>query len=123
MTDLARPLAAYLGRHLKHERGVSPHTVKSCVAAFRLLAGFLAERRCIRPCELEIGHLDADGILAFLDHLEAERETVSAPATSGWRRSRASPAISSSDIPSISTSPPACAPFPPRRPTGRRLTI
>ncbi len=73
MTDLARPLAAYLGRHLQHERGASPHTVKSYVAAFRLLAGFLAGRRGVRPCKLEVEHLDVDGILAFLDHLETER--------------------------------------------------
>lgn len=73
MTDLARPLATYLGQHLRHERGASPHTVKSYIAAFRMLAGFLAERRGIRPCKLEIGHLDADGILAFLDHLETGR--------------------------------------------------
>ena len=73
MTDLARPLAAYLGQHLQRERGASPHTVKSYVATFRLLAGFLAERRGVRPCKLEIGHLDADGILAFLDHLETGR--------------------------------------------------
>lgn len=73
MTDLAKPLAAYLGRHLQRERGASRHTVKSYVAAFRLLAVFLAERRGVRPGRLEIGHLDADGILAFLDHLETGR--------------------------------------------------
>ena len=42
MTDLAKPLAVYLGRYLKYERGASSHTVKSGFAAFRLLAGFLA---------------------------------------------------------------------------------
>ncbi len=41
--------------------------------ARRLLATFAADRHGIRPCALEVGHLDVDTILAFLDLLEAER--------------------------------------------------
>ena len=78
MTDLAKPLAADLGRHLKHERGARPYIVKSCAVAFKMLAGSLAERRGIRPCELSIRDLDAGNILAFLDHLETARKNSAA---------------------------------------------
>ena len=73
MTRLATPLAAFLREHLPRDRGASRHTVESYVTSFRLLAAFAAERHGIRPCRLEVGHLDVDTILAFLDHLEAER--------------------------------------------------
>ena len=90
MTDLATPLAAYLGRHLQRECGAIPHTVKSCAAEFRMLAGFLAGRRNIRPCKLTVNHLDADDVFAFLDHLEAGRgngasvRKVRLPAVKGF---------------------------------------
>ena len=73
MTRLATPLAAFLREHLPRDRGASRHTVESYATSFRLLAAFAADRHGIRPCRLEIGHLDVDTILAFLDHLEAER--------------------------------------------------
>ena len=73
MTRLATPLAAFLREHLPRDRGASRHTVESYTTSFRLLAAFAADRHGIRPCRLEVGHLDVDTILAFLDHLEAER--------------------------------------------------
>lgn len=73
MTRLASPLAVFLREHLPRDRGASRHTVESYVTSFRLLAVFAAERHRIRPCRLEVGHLDVDTILAFLDHLESER--------------------------------------------------
>lgn len=74
MADLASPLAAFLRQHLPRDRGMSRHTVESYALCFRLLAVFAADRHGIRPCRLEIGHLDIATILAFLEHLEQERK-------------------------------------------------
>ena len=73
MTRLATPLAAFLREHLPRDRGASRHTVECYATSFKLLAAFAADRNGIRPCRLEVGHLDVDTILAFLDHLENER--------------------------------------------------
>ena len=73
MTQLASPLAAFLREYLPRDRGASQHTVESYATSFKLLAIFAADRHGIRPCRLEVGHLDVDTVLAFLDHLEADR--------------------------------------------------
>ena len=73
MSDLARPLALFLREHLPRDRGASRHTIESYVVSFKLLAVFAARRHKVRPCQLEVGHLDTTTLLAFLDHLEAER--------------------------------------------------
>ena len=73
MTGLASPLSAFLREYLPRDRGASRHTIESYATGFKLLATFAADRHGIRPCALEVGHLDVDTILAFLDHLEAER--------------------------------------------------
>ena len=74
MTDLAGPLAAFLQEHLPRDRGASPHTVASYAASFKLLAAFAAERHKLRPCRLEVEHLDVPTLLAFLNHLETDRD-------------------------------------------------
>ena len=73
MTDLATPLAAFLREHLPRERGTSPHTVASYATSFKLLVVFAARRHQVRPCQLEVGQLDTTTLLAFLEHLEADR--------------------------------------------------
>ena len=73
MTKLAPPLSTFLREYLPRDRGASRHTIESYTTSFRLLAVFAADRHGIRPCALEVGHLDIDTILAFLDHLENER--------------------------------------------------
>ena len=73
MSDLAVPLAAFLREHLPRDRGSSPHTIASYAASFKRLAVFVAQRHKVRPCQLEIGHLDTTTLLAFLDHLETDR--------------------------------------------------
>ena len=74
MTDLAGPLAAFLQEHLPRDRGASPHTVAGYAASFKLLAVFAAERHQLRPCRLQVGHLDIPTLLAFLNHLETDRD-------------------------------------------------
>ena len=73
MSDLARPLAAFLSEHLPRDRGASPHTIASYSATFRLLAVFAARRHAVRPCQLQVGQLDTATLLAFLAYLEADR--------------------------------------------------
>ena len=73
MTDPARPLATHLREHLPHERGASPHTIRSYVKTFELLVTFAAGRVGAEPCRLTIANPDTATLLAFLDHLETDR--------------------------------------------------
>ncbi|RQW39276.1 site-specific integrase, partial [Novosphingobium sp. LASN5T] len=73
MTALAPHLTAYLREHLPRERAVSPHTVKTYANCFVLLVRFAADRLKRRPTDLEVEDLGTDLILAFLDHIEAQR--------------------------------------------------
>lgn len=66
-------LQRFFTEHLREQRAVSPSTVAAYRDTFRLLLVF-AERRIGRaPTRLALGDLDAELILAFLDHLERER--------------------------------------------------
>ncbi len=70
---LARALRGFFADYLPRVRGMSPHTVCSYRDAFLLLLRFLAERRKRAVVRLDIQDLAPDEVLAFLDHLEAER--------------------------------------------------
>jgi len=73
MTDLASCLSAFLNEHLPRERGASPHTCQSYAYSFQLLVRFAAERHKVKPSGLQLEHLGAATVLAFLDDLEAAR--------------------------------------------------
>ena len=73
MAELASPLAMFLREYLPRDRGTSRHTVESYALCFKLLVVFAADKHGIRPCTLEIGHLDIATILEFLEHLERDR--------------------------------------------------
>ncbi len=73
MTKLGKPLAKFLREYLPHERGVSPHTVEAQIITFQMLTTFAAGLLGTTPCRLTIEDLDTDTLLAFLDHLETER--------------------------------------------------
>lgn len=73
MTPLAPQLSAFLREHLPREREASPHTCEAYAYAFQLLVGFAAGRLKIRPSQLAVEQLDVPLVLAFLEHLEAER--------------------------------------------------
>ena len=73
MAELASPLAMFLREHLPRDRGTSRYTVESYALCFKLLVVFAADKHGIRPCKLEIGHLDIATILEFLEHLERDR--------------------------------------------------
>jgi integrase/recombinase XerD len=76
MTALAPHLSAFLREHLPRERGSSPHTVATYAHAFALLVRFAAHRLKRRPSDLTIEEIDPDLVLAFLDHIEGERDNV-----------------------------------------------
>ena len=73
MAELAPPLAMFLREYLPRDRGTSRHTVESYALCFKLLVVFAAHKHAIRPCKLEIGHLDIATLLEFLEHLERDR--------------------------------------------------
>lgn len=75
---LARALRGFFADHLPKVRGMSPHTVRSYRDAFVLLLHFLAERRRRAVVRLDLVDLAPDDILAFLDHLEANRRNSTA---------------------------------------------
>ena len=73
MADLAPPLATFLRDYLPRDRGTSRHTVEGYALCFKLLVVFAADKHGVRPCTLEIGHLDIATLLEFLEHLERDR--------------------------------------------------
>ena len=74
MAELAPPLATFLRDYLPRDRGTSRHTVESYAPCFKLLVVFAADKHGIRPCTLEIGHLNIATLLEFLEHLERESQ-------------------------------------------------
>ena len=73
MTALAPHMAAFLHDHLPRERKASVHTCESYAYSYQLLICFVAKRLKVKPSQVEIEHINAQMILAFLDHVEKER--------------------------------------------------
>lgn len=63
----------YFTDHLPRLRGTSPHTIHSYRDSIVLLLRFLSQRRNKPVATLDLADLDPPGILAFLSHLEQER--------------------------------------------------
>jgi site-specific recombinase XerD len=70
---LARALRGFFADHLPRVRGMSSHTVASYRDAFVLLLRFLSGHRECPVVDLDVQDLTPGDVLAFLDHLEAER--------------------------------------------------
>lgn len=70
---LARALRRFFAEHLRLARGLSPHTALSYRDAFVLLLRFLATRRDRDVVDLDLGDIDPDGVIAFLEDLETSR--------------------------------------------------
>ena len=66
-------LQDFFQRRLIAERGASAHTIASYRDTFQLLLRYARERTGRTPSALGIEDIDAPLVLAFLDHLEAER--------------------------------------------------
>lgn len=73
MTLLGPHLAVFLREHLPRDRRASPHTCEAYATSFRFLVVFAARRLRTKPAALAVEQIDAELILAFLEHLEVER--------------------------------------------------
>lgn len=76
MSSLAPLLERFFRERLIEQRRASPNTIEAYRDAFRLLLRFIASRDGIEPSAVQIAHLDADLISAFLSHLERERKNT-----------------------------------------------
>jgi integrase/recombinase XerD len=76
INSLGRSLRAFFADHLPRLRGLSPHTIGSYRDSLTLLLRFMQSHRA-RPIErLDLPDIDAADIVAFLDHLEQERNNT-----------------------------------------------
>lgn len=66
-------LQAFFAEHLLAHKRASPQTIACYRDTFRLLLRFMQERTGAEPAGLPLAALDADAVLAFLDHLERDR--------------------------------------------------
>jgi site-specific recombinase XerD len=73
MTPIAPHITAFLRERLPIERRASVHTCDTYAYAFRLLFEFASQRLGIRPSELQLEHIDALLVMAFLEHLQEQR--------------------------------------------------
>jgi site-specific recombinase XerD len=64
---------SFFTEYLPHQRGASAHTVRSYRDAMKLMLEFVAKRSGRSVASLELAHLDADAVTAFLDHIESQR--------------------------------------------------
>lgn len=87
MTALPPYLSAFLREHLPRERRASPHTCEAYAHSFSILVGIASNRLGVRPYRLEIEQLDAPLVLAFLEHIEADRGNTARTRRRLMRRS------------------------------------
>jgi len=66
----------FFTEHLCGHKQVSPRTMTAYRDTFRLLLAFMQERTGHTPSDLNITDLDAPDVLAFLDHLESNRQNL-----------------------------------------------
>ena len=74
MTLIASTLQAFFTDRLVQQRNASPNTVVAYRRTFCLLLRFLQARTGKEPSSLDFADLSAPAIVAFLQHLEIERE-------------------------------------------------
>lgn len=66
-------LQVFFAEHLLAHKRVSPQTIAYYRDTFRLLLRFMRQKTGTEPAALPLSALDADAVLAFLDHLERDR--------------------------------------------------
>ncbi len=66
-------LQAFFAEHLLAHKRASLQTIACYRDTFRLLLRFMQERTGAEPAALPLAALDADAVLAFLDHIERDR--------------------------------------------------
>jgi integrase/recombinase XerD len=70
---LLRLTETFFQQYLRRTRGASAHTVRAYRDTLKLFFLFLAERQRCRIADLGLDALQAEAVLAFLDHLESQR--------------------------------------------------
>lgn len=73
MSPLAPTLQKFFTDRLLLQRQASPATIAAYRDTYRMLLGFISNRRKLAPATLDFADLDAPTITAFLTHLETER--------------------------------------------------
>lgn len=73
-TSFAEIVQRFFGDFLPKQRNVSAHTIDSYRHTFRLLLPFLADRTKKPIDRLGFEDFNADSLLAFLEHLESQRD-------------------------------------------------
>lgn len=81
--NLSVCIRRFFTEYLTDMKGVSACTIRTYRDAFRLLLPFAANYHRIKISSLEIEHLSFEMVLAFLNHLEKDRQN-----TAGTRNSR-----------------------------------
>ena len=74
MTPLAPHITAFLRERLPIDRRASEHTCDTYAHAFRLLFQYAATRLTTTPSQLYLEQIDAQMVLAFLQHIETDRK-------------------------------------------------
>jgi site-specific recombinase XerD len=69
-------LQKFFQEHLRHHRALSPRTIGAYSDTFRLLLQFAKRHIGKSPTGFALTDLDADIILAFLDHLQRDRNNA-----------------------------------------------
>jgi len=64
---------SFFHSYLQRVRGASDHTVRAYRGALKLFFMFLVQRRGQSIADLRLDDLQADAVLAFLDHVESQR--------------------------------------------------
>jgi integrase/recombinase XerD len=82
--SLFAQVETYFTDYLQRQRGASLHTIRAYRDALTLLFKFVAKERGRGVAVLQLGDLDADTVMRFLDHIELERSN--SPATRNCRR-------------------------------------
>jgi len=75
---LLRFVESYFDDHLRRVRGASRHTLRAYAHALRLFFIFLADRLRRSIADLSVDDVQAEAVLAFLDHVETVRRNTSA---------------------------------------------
>ena len=69
---------SYFTEYLPKQRGASVHTIRAYRDALTMLFKFVAEQRGRGVASLQLGDIDADSVMRFLDHIEARRSNSAA---------------------------------------------
>lgn len=71
--SLLRLIESFFDNYLRRTRGASEHTVRAYRDSLKLFFVFLADQRRKSVADLGLEHLQAEAVLAFLEHVESKR--------------------------------------------------